>query len=133
MSHDIINPATLHDPTGFGYSHVARTPGGLVFIAGQYASDPQGNVTSDDFAEQVDRSLANLGTALAAADLGYADVVQLRTHIVDHDTDKLAVLSTRIERIWGTRPPTQTLTGVAALALPGMLFEVDAIAVASRP
>lgn len=133
MSHDIINPATLHDPTGFGYSHVARTPGGLVFIAGQYASDAQGNVTSDDFAEQVDRSLANLGAALAAADLGYADVVQLRTHIVDHDTDKLAVLAARIERIWGTRPPTQTLTGVAALALPGMLFEVDAIAVASSP
>lgn len=39
MSHDIINPAALHDPVGFGYSHIARTAGGLVFIAGQYASD----------------------------------------------------------------------------------------------
>ncbi|RSN52842.1 RidA family protein [Actinomadura sp. WAC 06369] len=129
MSHDFVNPAALHDPTGFGYSHVVRTPGGLVFVAGQYASDAEGNVTSDDFAEQVDRSLENLGTALAAVDLGYADVVRLRTHIVDHDMDKLAVLAARIERIWGKRPPTQTLTGVASLALPGMLFEVDAVAV----
>ena len=38
-------------------------------------------------------------------------------------------LANRIARIWGSRPPTQTLTGVAALALPAMLFEVDAIAV----
>ncbi|MFG2004123.1 RidA family protein [Spirillospora sp. NPDC048911] len=133
MSHIIINPADLHDPTGFGYSHIARTPGGLVFIAGQYASDEQGQVTTADFAEQVDRALANLGIALAAVDLGYTDVVQLRTFIVDHDLDKLTVLATRIERIWGSRPPTQTLTGVASLALPGMLFEIDAVAVAAHP
>jgi enamine deaminase RidA (YjgF/YER057c/UK114 family) len=29
-------------------------------------------------------------------------------------------------------PPTQTLLGVAALALPEMLFEVDAVAVRSH-
>ncbi|MFC9970456.1 RidA family protein [Spirillospora sp. NPDC127200] len=132
MSHEIINPAGLHDPTGFGYSHIARAPGGLVFVAGQYASDDQGGVTSPDFAEQVDRALANLGTALAAAGLDHSDVLQLRTFIVDHDQDKLAVLAERIGRIWGSRPPAQTLTGVAALALPGMLFEVDAVA-AARP
>ncbi|MBA9004149.1 RidA family protein [Thermomonospora cellulosilytica] len=129
MTHDIINPAGLHDPVGFGYSHIARTPGGLVFIAGQYASDAEGQVTSSDFAEQVDRSLANLRTALTAVGLDYGDVVQLRTHIVDHDPGKLTILAERIGRIWGSRPPTQTLTGVAALALPDMLFEVDAIAV----
>ncbi|MER6993372.1 hypothetical protein ABT337_31695 [Saccharopolyspora hirsuta] len=55
--------------------------------------------------------------------------MQLRTHVVDHDTDKLAVLGEHIAEIWGDQPPTQTLTGVAALALPGMLFEVDAVAV----
>ena len=128
MAHTIINPDGLHDPTGFGYSHVARTSGDLVFIAGQYASDGEGHVTSQDFAEQVDRSLDNLHTALTAAGLDYEDIVQLRTHIVGHDA-KLEVVADRIARIWGSRPPTQTLTGVAALALPAMLFEVDAIAV----
>jgi hypothetical protein len=34
MAHTIINPDGLHDPTGFGYSHVAHTSGDLVFIAG---------------------------------------------------------------------------------------------------
>ncbi|MEU7748951.1 MULTISPECIES: RidA family protein [unclassified Nonomuraea] len=130
MTHSIVNPSELHDPVAFGYSHVVRAPGGLVFIAGQYASDEQGHLTSPDFGEQVERSLTNLGTALAAIDLGFADVVQIRTHIVDHDADKLAVLLEHIGRIWGSHPPAQTLTGVAALALPGMLFEIDAIAVA---
>jgi enamine deaminase RidA (YjgF/YER057c/UK114 family) len=129
MAHTIINPDGLHDPTGFGYSHVARTSGDLVFIAGQYASDDDGHVTSPDFAEQVDRSLENLRTALTAVGLDYEDVVQLRTYIVEHDAVKLSVLTNRIAQIWGSRPPTQTLTGVAALALPAMLFEIDAIAV----
>jgi hypothetical protein len=44
MAHTIINPDGLHDPTGFGYSHVACASGDFVFIAGQYASD--GDVTS---------------------------------------------------------------------------------------
>ncbi|MER7079080.1 Enamine deaminase RidA, house cleaning of reactive enamine intermediates, YjgF/YER057c/UK114 family [Saccharopolyspora kobensis] len=129
MSHQIINPAALHDPVRFGYSHVADTSTGLVFIAGQYASDGDGEVTSADFAEQVEKSLANLRTALAAVDLDFSHVVQLRTYVVDHDLDKLAVIGRLIGEIWGDQPPTQTLTGVAALALPGMLFEIDAVAV----
>ena len=129
MAHTILNPDGLHDPTGLGYSHVALTAGDLVFIAGQYASDADGQVTLLDFAEQVDRSLDNLRTALTAVGLDYEDVVQLRTHIVEHDAAKLEVLANRITRIWGSRPPTQTLAGVAALALPALLFEIDAIAV----
>ncbi|MCP2293250.1 RidA family protein [Nocardia amikacinitolerans] len=129
MTIEISNPAELHDPTGFGYSHVARVSGELVLIAGQYDSDAEGQTTTEDFAGQVDRAFANLGIALRSAGLDYADVAQLRTFIVDHDLDKLTVLGKKIGEIWGERPPTQTLLGVAALALPGMLFEVDAVAV----
>ncbi|QLY31960.1 RidA family protein [Nocardia huaxiensis] len=131
MSIELINPAELHDPTGFGYSHIARVRGELVFIAGQYDSDENGNTTTGDFAEQVDRAFANLGKALRTVGLDYADVAQLRTHIVDHNLDKLAILGKKIAEIWGDQPPAQTLSGVAALALPTMLFEVDAVAVQS--
>ncbi len=129
MPHTLANPDGLHDPTGYGYSHVAATTGDLVFIAGQYGSGPDGQVVSDDFADQVDRAFANLGTALRAAGLDYHHVARLGTYVVDHDADRLAVLIERIGRTWGDRPPAQTLIGVAALALPGMLFEVDAVAV----
>jgi len=130
MSFTIANPPALHDPVPFGYSHLATVDSGrLVFVAGQYASDEQGQVTSPDFAAQVERSLANLGTALRAAGVDYPDVVQIRTFVVDHTPDRLAVIADAVGKIWGDRPPTQTLIGVAALALPGMLFEIDAVAV----
>ncbi|MBB5953669.1 enamine deaminase RidA (YjgF/YER057c/UK114 family) [Saccharothrix tamanrassetensis] len=129
MPHDIINPEGLHDPVGFGYSHVAATSGDVVFIAGQYASGPDGQVVSDDFAEQVRQSLANLGTALRAVGLDFGHVVRLGSYIVDHDQDKLEVWSRAVGEVWGAEPPAQTLLGVATLALPGMKFEVDAVAV----
>ncbi|MEU4443818.1 Rid family hydrolase [Actinosynnema sp. NPDC050801] len=128
MPHTLVNPDGLHDPTGYGYSHLAATTGDLVLVAGQYGSDRDGHVVSDDFAEQVDRAFANLGTALRAAGLDYHHVARLGTYVVDHDADRLAVLADRVGRIWGDRPPAQTLLGVATLALPGILFEVDAVA-----
>lgn len=51
------------------------------------------------------------------------------TFIVDHDLDKLGVLVKALHGRFGDRLPAQTLSGVAALALPGVLFEVDAVAV----
>lgn len=126
----ISNPPALHDPVEFGYSHLAKvTSGELVLVAGQYASDGEGRVVSGDFAEQVDQALANLGIALEAAGLGYRDVARLRTFVVDHTPDKLVVIAAAVRRIWGDEPPAQTLLGVAALALPDMRFEVDAVAV----
>ncbi|MDT0347226.1 RidA family protein [Streptomyces litchfieldiae] len=132
-THSIINPPGLHNPVGYGYSHTVDipAPAGLVLIGGQYGSDAEGAVVSDDFAEQVERAFTNLGTALAAAGLDYTHVTRLGTYIVDHDQDKLAALLAVVSRIWGDEPPAQTLLGVATLALPGMLFEVDAIAVRS--
>lgn len=131
MSHTIVNPVGLHNSVGFGYSHIATVSGELVLIAGQYASDAGGDVPTDDFADQVDLSLANLGTALEAVGLTFEHVVQIRTFVVGHDLAKLEIIAERVGRIWGDRPPTQTLLGVAALALPGMRFEIDAIA--ARP
>jgi len=73
----------------------------------------------------------NLGVALAAHGLDLGHVVQLRTYVVDHDFDKLGSISAAVRQGWGANPPTQTLIGVASLALPDILFEVEAIA--ARP
>ncbi|MGW0734833.1 RidA family protein [Streptomyces sp. NPDC002851] len=129
MTIAITNPAGLHDPSGFGYSHVVSAPGEQVFIAGQYASDDTGSVVSADFDAQVERSIANLRTALESVGLGLGDVVRLGTYIVEHDEEKLGILLRHLKAAWGERLPAQTLVGVASLALPGMLFEIDAVAV----
>ncbi|MFG2783477.1 RidA family protein [Streptomyces prunicolor] len=59
----------------------------------------------------------------------FAHVVRLGTFIVDHDLTKLETLGKALHANFGDRLPAQTLSGVASLALPGMLFEVDAVAV----
>ncbi|MFI8930898.1 RidA family protein [Streptomyces sp. NPDC053474] len=132
MTHDartLTNPATLHDPTPFGYSHAASAPGELVFIGGQYASDATGSPVPGDFAAQVDLAFERLRSALEGVGLGFEHVVRLGTYIVDHDVDKLGALGAALHARFGDRLPAQTLSGVASLALPGMLFEVDAVAV----
>ncbi|MET9668031.1 RidA family protein [Streptomyces sp. NPDC006475] len=126
----ITNPATLHDPSPLGYSHVVSAKGELVFIGGQYASDAEtGAPVPGDFAAQVELSFTNLRRALEGAGLGFEHVVQLGSFVVDHDLAKLEVLGKAMNSAFGDRLPAATLSGVAALALPGMLFEVDAIAV----
>ncbi|MFD9725831.1 RidA family protein [Streptomyces sp. NPDC059072] len=131
MAHAIVNPAGLHDPVPFGYSHTAAVPAGaeLVLVSGQYGSAPDGRVVSDDFAEQVEQTFRNISVALAAHGLDLGHVVRLRTYVVNHDVGKLGPIAGVVQGIWGKEPPTQTLIGVASLAAPDVLFEVEALAV----
>ena len=133
MPHTIVNPAGLHNPVPFGYSHTASIPAGtgLVFVAGQYGSDAEGGVVSPDFAAQVRQAFHNLGVALAAHGLDLRHVVQLRTYVVEPDFDRLGVIAQAVHAGCGGIPPTQTLIGVSRLAMPEMLFEVEAIAARS--
>ena len=130
MAHVFVNPAELHDPVPWGYSHTARVPAGsdLVFVAGQYASSADGSVVSPEFADQVRGALERLGRALAAHDLTVADVVQVRTYVVDLDFAKLGAITEAVAATWGQHPPTNTLLGVAALATPDIAFEIEAVA-----
>ncbi|THA76818.1 Rid family hydrolase [Streptomyces sp. A0592] len=133
MAHDIVNPDGLHDPTPFGYSHTVGVPAGteLVLVAGQYGSGPDGAVVSADFSEQVEQTFRNIGVALAAHGLDLGHVVQLRTYVVGHDVTRLGPIAAAVQERWGAKPPTQTLIGVAGLATPDVLFEVEALA--ARP
>ncbi|MGW5637462.1 RidA family protein [Streptomyces sp. NPDC003832] len=133
MAHTLVNPDGLHDPVPFGYSHTAAVPVDteLVLVSGQYGSGPDGAVVSADFAEQVERAFHNVGVALAAHGLDLGHVVQLRTYVVNHDVGRLGPIAAAVRAHWGAKPPTQTLIGVASLATPDVLFEVEAVAVRS--
>ncbi|AOS61893.1 RidA family protein [Actinoalloteichus hymeniacidonis] len=133
MAHTIVNPAGLHNPVPRGYSHTAAISAdtGLVLIAGQYGSTPDGEIVSSDFTEQVEQTFRNIGVALAAHGLDLGHVVQLRTYVVNHDVGKLGPIAAAVRKNWGENPPTQTLIGVAGLATPDVLFEVEALA--ARP
>ena len=70
MAFELINPSTVHEPTG--YSHAARA-GNLLYISGQVAVSPDGQVVGKgDIAAQARQVFSNLRAVLKdqGADLG---------------------------------------------------------------
>lgn len=129
-----INPPGLYDPRPNGYSHVVVTPAParIVYIAGQGGEDANG-VLCEDFATQVDQAIRNLQTALHAAGASLAAVAKVSALIVDHNETRLHIFSNALRAAWGNHPtPACTLIPVPRLALDGMLFEIEAIAVLSE-
>ena len=127
----LVNPPTLYDATRNGYSHIAVTPSRTktVYISGQFGSDLQGNLVSDDFEQQLVQAFKNLRFALAAVGAQPNDVAKTTILIADYNQNKLIPLGREITNLWGYKPPANTLIPVPRLALDGMLFEIDAYAV----
>lgn len=123
----IVNPAHLHDPTANGYSTAVISPatGRLAFISGQGGQDQTGGL-SPEFATQVQQAYANLAAVIAALGATPDQVVKLTTYVVDHDPSKLGPLTEAVVQMFGDRLPAQTLVPVPCLAIPPMLFEVEA-------
>jgi enamine deaminase RidA (YjgF/YER057c/UK114 family) len=128
-----INPEGLYDPRPNAYSHLAVFPAGwrVILPAGQGGENADG-VLPPDFASQLRQALSNTEIVLAAAGATMADVAKFNLLIVDHDERKFADVRREFDRVWGKSKPAWTLIPVPALALPGMLVEIDVIAVVSR-
>ncbi len=129
----IINPSGLYDPAPNGYSHAVLAKGAsrIAFIAGQGGEDSRGALPTD-FPGQVRQAYANLRTALDAVGARPDQVVRITTYVVDYDPSMLEVMTQYVKATFGVALPAQTLVPVPRLALDGMLFEVDAVAVLDR-
>ncbi|WP_406237456.1 RidA family protein [Nocardia sp. NBC_01009] len=78
---EALQPAGLAIPKS-PYSSVIVS-GDLVFTAGQAPFDSDGNLVSDDFAEQTHQTLRNLRSCLEAAGCRVSDVLKVTAYIVD--------------------------------------------------
>jgi enamine deaminase RidA (YjgF/YER057c/UK114 family) len=125
-----LNPAELGTPPG--YSQIVDVSGGrLVFIAGQAASDRDGNVVGkNDFSLQAEQAFRNLATALAAAGGTAASLVKLTVFL--RDMDNLAAYRKARDRFFATvtppAAPAVTLVEVSRLYGADFLIEIEAIA-----
>lgn len=132
MRAERVNPATLYNSVQFGFSHAVRQKGGdTLHLAGQVAWDKEGKVVGGgDLAAQTRQALANLREVLAAVGATPADIVRLRTYVVNHSPDKLGPVLGEIGAFYaGAVPAANTFIGVQALALPDFLVEIEATAV----
>jgi len=102
--------------------------GDTVHISGQGPLDPQGNIVgNDDMSVQSQQVFANLRAVLAEAGATMDDVVKITCFITD--TGRYAEYSAaRAEAFPNNIPASSTVT-VADLVFPGMLVEVEAIAI----
>ena len=125
-----VNPPGLYDPKPNGYSHLALFPKGwrIILPAGQ-GGETEDQFLSEDFATQLKQAVRNTETVLAAAGAKMSDVAKFTLYVVDHDKEKFRIVREEFDRVWGDRKPAWTLAPVPALALEGMLVEIDVIAV----
>jgi enamine deaminase RidA (YjgF/YER057c/UK114 family) len=124
----IVNPATLANPSQYGYSHAVVVSGAsrIAYISGQGGQDSTGNL-SPDFAAQVKQAYANLRAVLDGIGAKPNQVTKLTVYVVNHDMSKLGVLSQTVMETFGDTLPAQTLIAVPTLAVDGMQFEVEAV------
>ncbi|MBB4660568.1 RidA family protein [Conexibacter arvalis] len=107
-------------------SQVSVVDGGRVaFLSGQLAWDESGAVVGkgshqaqvEAIAGRIDRILAQLGA-------DRSDIVKETIYVVDYRPELVPVI---LGALHGSPPPSSTLVGVAALADPDLLVEVECV------
>ena len=125
-----MNPPTMEKPPG--YSHIVEIAGGarVVFFAGQLGVDSSGRFVGapGDFKAQTVQAFENLKAALAAVGAGFEHLVKINNYLVDIERNMPAFREVRDRYLVKARLPASTTIGVPALARPGGLFEIEAVA-----
>ena len=130
MQVEHIQPEGIVKQGGYTDVITVTSPSKTIYIGGQNAIDSEGNlVGAGDLGAQTTKVLENVQACLHAAGATIEDIVKW-TIYVEHGQE----LHTGFEafmKIWGDRPnpPTLTVVQVVALAFPGALTEIEAIAV----
>jgi 2-iminobutanoate/2-iminopropanoate deaminase len=113
-------------PAAIGPYSQAVISGGLLFSAGQIPLDPAtGQIIDGDVTKQTDRVMQNLEAVLAAAGLGWTDVVKTTVYL--HDMADFPRVNEIYGRWLGDARPARSTVQVAALPR-GASIEIDLIA-----
>lgn len=129
MKRESVNPWTWQDRLDFSQAIVVDDPDRVVYCAGQVSCDPDGSpLHIGDMVAQFNSALDNLETVLAAAGLKLGDVVRLNYYVTDIPAFHEAAQRVG-PRLQAARcKPASTLLGVASLAHPDFLIEIEATA-----
>ena len=128
---EVVNPWSWQDQFGFVQANVVADGGRVAYCAGQTSVDADGHpVHEGDMAAQIQQAFANLETVLGGSRMTLADVVRLNYYVTNVEAFFAAgeTLGSLLANA-GCRPAS-TLLGVAGLAFPELLIELEATAVA---
>ncbi|WP_019200466.1 RidA family protein [Tsukamurella sp. 1534] len=131
MERTAVNPVTWSQEMGFNQGEVVSGEARTLYISGQTAMNAAGGPEHDgDIAAQLALAVANLEAVLTAAGMSLANLVRLNVYTTDVDAlfPHYGVLAGRLGAAGVA--PTTTMLGVARLAIPGQMVELEGTAVA---
>jgi enamine deaminase RidA (YjgF/YER057c/UK114 family) len=126
----IINPWKWQDPLGFVQANEVAGGQRVLYCSGQLSVDTDGkSLHAGDIGAQLKRALENLEEVLRDAGFALSDVVRLNIYTTDIEgfvANRSVFLDGLLRK--GCRQAS-TLIGVARLARPEFLIEIEATAV----
>ncbi|MFB7585865.1 RidA family protein [Streptomyces sp. NPDC056169] len=131
MERTAINPVTWSEALGFNQGELVSGHTRTLYVSGQTATGDDGKPRHDgDMAAQLALSVDNVEAVLAEAGMSLANLVRLNVYTTDVDQlfPHYGVLAARLGAAGVA--PTSTMLGVTRLAIPGLLVELEGIAVA---
>ena len=132
MARSYVNPPSLFESVPHGFSQAVVSSGRTVHVSGQTAWDAGKRILGGkDLASQARYALENLRVAMRACGGDLSNVVSLRIYVVDLDPSDPAQASVIGDALREFFPadarPASTWIGVAALARPEFLIEIEAV------
>ncbi len=129
MERTPINPWPWSLKLGYHQAEILEKTNRQLVCAGQTAVDAKGNPQHpNDMRKQITLALDNLEAVLGAADMGLANITRLGIYTTDVDEAMrhFDVLGMRFGPL--NAAPPMTLLGVTRLAIPELMFEIEATA-----
>jgi 2-iminobutanoate/2-iminopropanoate deaminase len=109
------------------YARAVRN-GPLVFVSGTTSLDAKGRVQGKDAAEQTLVTMRKIEAALKSAGARRKDLVRLTIFVTD--IRDMGAVSKALDKALKGTVVSATLVAVSALAVPGLLVEIESTAVA---
>jgi len=131
MQRTPVNPWDWSLKLGYNQAEIIEGSARQLIIAGQTAVDSDGNPRHPgDMRGQIGLALDNLEAVLARADMSLGNVIRLGLYATD--VDEALKNFELFGKCFGPIrcAPPMTLLGVTRLAIPGLLFEIEATAAA---
>jgi 2-iminobutanoate/2-iminopropanoate deaminase len=113
-----------------GFYVRAIKSGPLVFVAGTTSLDSKGRVQGRNAAEQTTITMRKIDAALKSAGARMADVTRMTIYVTD--IRDMGAVTKALAKGLKRSVITSTLVAVSALAVPGLLVEIEATAVVER-
>ncbi len=127
MQRTPVNPWSWSLNVGYNQAEILEGISRQLICAGQTAVDAEGNPQHlGDMRSQITLALDNLEAVLSAADMKLKNITRLNIYTTDVDE------AMKHFDLFGSRfgpvkaAPPMTLLGVTQLAIPGLMFEIEA-------